>query len=422
MKRFIFSLLLGLLILSLTTIGFAATTIKLWTAPNPNQNLFWKTLIPEWEKTHPDIKIEWSQIPASGSSEEAILNAIASGKQPDLCTNIFGGFAAELIESKVVVPFDSFKGFSDVLKARKMENVIKGWNVGGHSYVLPIYVNPMMYWWRKDLLKEAGFNNPPTTYDEIYELAKKVTIPHKRYAFKVVAGVKWWDRWFDFITLYYAASQGKPYLDPVAKKALFDNGYGKAVANFIYTMFKNKWTVVDFGKDPLANGKVLGMIKGPWSIPYFKKHYPDVYKNIVLTPPPVPEVHKGQSVYTFADTKGMVMFKTTKNKEAAWEFVKWVFSDPAHDALWIKLTNMPPAREDLLSNSLFAEYFKDPIVAAYAKYVGNAVPTAITSKTVDVQEAMTQYLIEPLMYLKATPFEALKKAKTEVEKILKEED
>ncbi|HID16160.1 MAG TPA: extracellular solute-binding protein, partial [Candidatus Atribacteria bacterium] len=59
--------------------AFSTTTIKLWTAPNPNQNLFWKTIIPEWEKTHPDIKIEWSQIPASGSSEEAILNAVASG-------------------------------------------------------------------------------------------------------------------------------------------------------------------------------------------------------------------------------------------------------------------------------------------------------------------------------------------------------
>ncbi len=422
MKRFFLILLVGLFLFSLVSVAFSETTIKLWTAPNPNQNKFWKTLIPEWEKTHPNIKIQWSQIPASGSSEEAILNAIASGKQPDLCTNIFGGFAAELIESNVVVPFDSFSDFSAVLKARKMENVIKGWNVGGHSYVLPIYVNPMMYWWRKDLLEKAGFKNAPTTYDEIYELAKKVTIPHKRYAFKVIAGVKWWDRWFDFITLYYAASQGKPYLDPVNKKVLFDNGYGKAVANFIYTMFKNKWTAIDFGKDPLAAGKVLGMIKGPWSIPYFKSHYPDVYKNIVLTPPPVPEVHKGQAVYTFADTKGMVMFKSTKNKEAAWEFVKWVFSDPAHDALWIKITQMPPAREDLLTNSLFAEYFKDPIVAAYAKYVGNAVPTAITSKTVDIQEAMTQSLIEPLMYLKATPYEALKNAKKKIEKILNEEE
>ena len=422
MKRLIIGFLLVLLLVSFASMAFAKTvTVKLWTAPNPNQNLFWKTLISEWSKTHPDIKIKWSQIPAAGSSEEAILNAVASGKQPDLCTNIFGGFAAVLIESNVIVPFDNFSGFSDVLKARKMENVIKGWNVGGHSYVLPIYVNPMMYWWRKDLLEQAGFKGAPTTYDEIYELAKKVTIPHKRYAFKVIAGVKWWDRWFDFITLYYAASQGKPYLDPVNKKALFDNGYGRAVANFIYTMFKNKWTVVDFGKDPLANGKVLGMIKGPWSIPYFKKHYPKVYKNIVLTPPPVPGVHKGESAYTFADTKGMIMFKSAKNKEAAWEFVKWVFSDPAHDALWIKITQMPPAREDLLTNKLFTEYFKDPIVAAYAKYVGNAVPTAISSKTVDIQEAMTQNLVEPLMYLKSTPFEALKKAVKKVEEVLNEQ-
>ncbi len=418
MKRV--GLLLVAIMLIVGIVGLSkVVTITLWTAPNPNQNLFWKTLVPMFEKTHPNIKIKWSQIPATGSSEEAILTAIASNRQPDICTNIFNGFAAELIESNVVVPFDSFPDFNALLKARHMEKVIKGWENNGHYYVIPIYVNPMMIWWRKDLLKANGFNAPPRTYSDVYKLAEKVTIPHRRYAYRPVGGTKWWDRWFDFIMDYYAASNGKPYLDVSRQMTFINDKFGKEVATFFYTMFKKGYATTDYGRDPLENGTVLGSVEGPWHIPYVKQHYPNVYKNIVVTPPLVPDDHSANSpVYTYADTKGLVMFKSCKNKEAAWEFIKWVFSDPSHDALWVKLTNMPPARGDLLSNPLFKPYFKDPIIAAYAKYVPYAVPTAPTSKTVDIQQAMTNDLIEPLEYLKTTPDKALAKTAAEINDIL----
>ena len=415
----------GLLLLAVVMIvaiaGFSEViTLTLWTAPNPNQNLFWKTLLVQWSKTHPNIKIKWSQIPAAGSSEEAILTAIASNRQPDICTNIFSGFAAELISSKAIVPLDSFAGFESLVKTRDMSNVIKKWEYNGHYYVFPIYVNPMLIWWRKDILAKYGFNEPPRTYSQIYALAKKVVIPHKRYAYQVVTGVNWWSRWFDFITDYYAASAGKPYIYPEKQVSVFNNKYGKEVANFIYTMFKNHYTAVDLGNLPFYNGAVVGMIMGPWSIPYAQNQFPNIFKNdVVVTPPPVPDNYpKNKPIYTFADTKGMIIFKTSKHKEAAWEFMKWVYSNPEHDVLWIKLTQMPPAREDLLTNKLFAPYLKDPVFAAYAKYVPYAVPTALSAKTVSIQQAMTNKLIEPLMYLKTTPQKALNDAVTAVNNVL----
>ncbi len=401
-------------------LGMSETvTLTFWTAPNPNQNLFWKTLIPQFEKTHPNIKIKWSQIPATGSSEEAILTAIASNRQPDICTNIFNGFAAELIESKVVVPFDSFADFNALVKTRHMENVIKGWENNGHFYVIPIYVNPMMIWWRKDLLEKLGFNKPPRTYSDVYKLAEKATIPYRRYAYRPVLDTKWWSRWSDFIMDYYAASNGKPYLDVNRQMAFINDKYGKEVANFFYTMFKKHYATTDYGRDPLENGVVLGSVEGPWHIPYVKAHYPNVYKNIIVTPPIVPDDHPANApVYTYADTKGLVLFKSCQHKEAAWEFIKWIFSNPEHDALWIKITNMPPARGDLLTNPLFKKYFADPIIAAYAKYVPYAVPTAPTSKTVDIQEAMTNLLIEPIEYLKTTPEKALDETEAKINEIL----
>ncbi|MDN5338841.1 MAG: multiple sugar transport system substrate-binding protein, partial [Thermotogaceae bacterium] len=172
-----------LAVLLVVSIMSWAVNIVFWTAPNPQQEEFWKPLVEQWNKEHPDVQIEWKTIPAAGSSEEAILTAIAAGEAPDICTNIFSGFAAQLIEEGVLVAFDKEfgKDFWDLVKAREMESVIEGWAFKGHHYVIPIYANPMLMWWRKDVLQKLGFNEPPRTYSEIYELAKKYAVPKEKY-------------------------------------------------------------------------------------------------------------------------------------------------------------------------------------------------------------------------------------------------
>lgn len=415
MKRILVFVLVVLAVVGLAQVK----KIKFWVAPNPNQEMFWKSLIEKWNAEHPDVQIEWSVIPAAASSEEAILTAIAAGTAPDISENIFSGFAAQLVELDQLVAFDREFGdeFWKLVETRKMSNIIQGWKLDGHFYVIPIYSNPMLFWWRGDLLKKLGYNEPPRTYSQIYELAKKWVVPKERYVISVIAGRNWWDRWFDFITYYYAASGGKAYIEN--NKAVFNNEHGRAVAEFIHTLFKNGWTAVDLGNDPLENGRILGQIAGPWHLSYVKEHYPNVYPHIVMTPPPVPDNYPANKpVYTFADTKGLVMFKHCKYKKEAFEFIKWVFSNPQNDAKWIEITKMPPAREDLNTNPVFAEYMKDPYFAKIAEYVAYAVPPALITKTIDVQNAMTTFLIEPLMYLKSTPEEALKNAVKEINAIL----
>ncbi|MBM7558245.1 ABC transporter substrate-binding protein [Marinitoga litoralis] len=412
--------LLVILFLSMFVLSFAKTTLVFWTAPNPNQEAFWKKLVAEYEKQNPDIDIEWTTIPAAGSSEEAILSAIASGRTPDICTNIFSGFAAQLIELDQLVELNKLPGFNDLISVRKMENIIKGWEFMGKSYVLPIYSNPILMWWRKDILKEYGWEKPPRTYSEIYKLSKQFVVPKEKYTMRVVAGRNWWDRWFDYITYYYAASEGKPYIDLKKYKAVYNNDAGIKVAKFFETMFKNGWTAVDLGNAPLYNGVILASLKGPWEIPYAENQFPEVLKNIEITPPVVPDDYPEKNpIYTFADTKGLVIFKSSKHQKEAWDFVKWVFSNPEYDRLWLEMTKMPPARGDLLENKLFTEFFNNnPLAAEYAKYVAYAVPPALISKTVEVQDEMTYSLIEPLMYGKSDAESAIKESIKKINRII----
>lgn len=409
-----------LLIVLISTFALSQTKLVFWTAPNPQQEAFWKEVVAEYESLHPEIDIEWSTIPAAGSSEEAILTAIASGRAPDISTNIFSGFAAQLVEIDQLMELDKLDGFDELVETRKMGSIIEGWQINGKNYVIPIYSNPILMWWRSSLLKEAGFENPPRTYGEIYEFSKNFVIPKERYSVQIIQGRNWWDRWFDFITYYYAASEGKTYVDTSKGRATFNDEAGKEVAEFINTMFRNEWTAVDLGSNPFYIGAIAGGLRGPWEISFAQTQFPDIVSDIVISAPPVSDNYpQDKPIYTFADAKGLVIFKTTKHPEEAWDFVKWVFSREDFDLKWLEYTKMPPAREDLLTNELFSDFWEqNPLAAEYAKYVPYAVPPATISTTVDVQDLMTFELVEPLMYGTKDPQKALDDAVKAINRIL----
>jgi ABC-type glycerol-3-phosphate transport system substrate-binding protein len=74
----------------------------------------------------------------------------------------------------------------------------------------------------------------------------------------------WWDRWFGYLTLYYAANGGAPYLDLENGEVLFDNEAGYGVAAFMDEMFANGWAPTDPELvDPLQSGVVAGYVMGP---------------------------------------------------------------------------------------------------------------------------------------------------------------
>ena len=115
----------------------------------------------------------------------------------------------------------------------------------------------------------------------------------------------------------------------------------------------------------------------------------------------------------------MVIFEKCPKKEEAWKFMKWVFSQDKYSELWVEMTSMAPARGDLMENPIFADYYKkNQIAAQYADYVSRAVPTAFITETLDVQQAMTNLVIEPLEYHTTTVKEAIKKLTLKINKIL----
>lgn len=394
----------------------AKTPIKMWVAPNENEEAFWNTMVKEWNKDPAHTPVEFTTIPAANSSEEAIMNALASGTEPDLSSNIFIGFASQLDEIGQTEDLSKMPGYEELIKNRQMTNILPAWKLNGKQTVLPIYVNPIVWWWRGDLLKQYGFDHVPTRYDELYQLAEKRAQDNHGYTIQLTAGKNWWERWFDLIPLYYAQSNGQSYI--IDNKAQFNDPSGLSVLTFMGKVFDSKWSSYDFtsADDPLASGQVLASARGPWDLARYRKQYPEVLKSIQIGPM---LTEKGTAhPHTFGDSKGMVIFNSSKHKAEAWAFMQWVFSNAEHDRTWLELTGMPPARADLLSNPTFVSYFdKNPLEKEIASYVDVALPPVATTQTTEVQRSMTQ-MLEQVIFENTDPVKALEQSSQEINTLL----
>lgn len=394
----------------------AKTAIKMWVAPNENEEAFWNKMVTEWNKDPAHTPVQFTTIPAANSSEEAIMNALASGTEPDISSNIFIGFASQLVDVGQIEDLSKMPGFDDLVKTRQMASLLPAWKLNGQQNVLPIYVNPIVWWWRGDLLKKYGFDHAPTRYDELYQLAERRAADNHGYVMQLTAGKNWWERWFDFIPLYYAQSGGKTYI--ADKKAAFNNPDGQSVLTFMGKVFNSKWSSYDFtsADDPLATGQVLASARGPWDLARYRKQYPEVLKTIQIGP--MLTENGAAHPHTFGDSKGMVMFSSSTHKTEAWAFIQWVFGNAGHDRTWLELTGMPPARADLMSNPLFTDYFaKNPLEKDIASYVDVALPPVATTQTTEIQRSMTQ-MLERVIFNNEAPAKALDQSQQEVNALL----
>ncbi|MBC7222060.1 carbohydrate ABC transporter substrate-binding protein [Candidatus Bipolaricaulota bacterium] len=425
MRNFL-KVFVGILVLGL--VGSSQIEITFWSAPNPSQEVFWRRMAEAYMAEHPGVKITVSPMPETPTSEAGILAAIAGGVAPTASENVFIGFGDELVRSGAIVPWNAFTGWDELIVARSMSSTIKAWEFpDGNYYIIPLYVNAMLCAWRIDILRELGYDRPPRTYSEVLEVGErlKAVYPDKFLWLRSELEVPtWWQRWFDFFVFYYAASKGQALI--TGNEITADDKAAVEVLRFFKTLRDKKLLITE----PLATGFEVGAtvmtVLGPWSFPWWKENYPElVYgETFVLSPPPVPDWYPvDEPIYTFADAKGVVMYAqaTPEQRQAMWDFIQWVLSDPEHDLLWVEITGMLPARDDVGVNPLFTGYVEknEPALLPYAKTIPFAVPPFAHPEYVEIQELMGLECIYPVLIGELTPEEGWQAWKAAIAPLLK---
>ncbi len=385
-----------------------------WPSSNPEEIELATSIVDEWNRTHPYIQVDMQPLPASQSSEEVLFTAVAAKTTPDICSNIWPGIVPEFALANALVALDKFKDFWDVAFLRTTKNILESFiSKNGHIYQMPWKGNPIMMEYNVRLLRDAGIFKPPRTYAEFMNAAKELTRDTDgdgtidQWIGIINVNPVWWHRFFDFYSLYIAASRGRTLFEN--GKVDFNNEYAKDVFRFLQEGFKKKYFPMGTlqGNQFLLEHVAIQFV-GPWDIGFLEKNKPENFE-YDFAPLPVPE-GTPEPILTYSDPKNIVIFSTTKHPEEAWEFVKFLISKE-NDLQLLKITYQMPFRKDLDIDPAFKKYFKEnPKTLKFAKQISYTRGTDNIPQLKEIFDAIAQAFEYCCVYGQQTPEDAIKNA------------
>ncbi|MDE3012059.1 MAG: sugar ABC transporter substrate-binding protein [Pseudomonadota bacterium] len=163
------------------------TKIKVLFLDRPGYRAIIK-LLPEFEK-QTGIKVNYEVVPYENAREKQVLNFTSKGDITLALVDLV--WIGEFAENGWIVPVDKFSGDASITDPNLnlpgffplLLNAFGSWD--GKVYGLPFDNYSGLMFYNQCMLKDAGFDRPPQTWDELMNVyAPKLTRPEKKqYAF-----------------------------------------------------------------------------------------------------------------------------------------------------------------------------------------------------------------------------------------------
>jgi multiple sugar transport system substrate-binding protein len=275
------------------------------------------------------IKVNVEVVPWSDLLNR-LLAAATSGKGPDV-VNIGNTWSATLQATGALVPFDDATLQTVGGKDRFVPAALAAAGAAGQPpAAVPLYSLAYALYYNKKMFTDAGISAPPTTWEELVTTGKKLTNgkqwglaveganiaenSHHAFTFSQQFGGSWFD------------SAGKPTFDTPqnvsAVKRYIDLMAADKIVNPSNAEYAQNQSVSDF-----ATGKAAMLLwQAAGSNLKSQNMSPDAYGVA-----PVPFLQNppsgGKKVDSMVAGINLAVFKSTKNKDASLQFVKFMTSD-----------------------------------------------------------------------------------------------
>ena len=131
------------------------------------------TLLPEFYEEYPDVTVTVDYTTYSKLNEK-LTTAVASGLVPDVM--LMGvGWVENFAENGILADLSSLGLTAEELSTTHNSKVVDAGVYDGNVYAVPIMLDARFGVARKDILAEAGYDHPPTTVEEMREMAIALT-------------------------------------------------------------------------------------------------------------------------------------------------------------------------------------------------------------------------------------------------------
>ena len=367
------------------------TKITFWYSHSGDEAAAFEQAIASYNASQDKVEVEGLSV----TDKQKIIVALSGSEAPDVIEvsnqdiiNYANNGLIEPLSAKAEADsYDLASTFSaQALTANTLDDELYG---------MPLAAMIIEMFYNKDILAEIGYDAPPATMEELYEMAVKATeldengnITRLGYPLFPLAsarqegiyafGGRWWAE--DGKTL---TPDDQGILDSLHMNVEYRSLYGiDKVNEFVATANTNRYTE----NDMFFAGKQLFRFDGTWLDAMIKANNADLNYGVALIPGT--KAHPEDQGASRYETNSLAIPVTCQNEEAAWDFIK---SD-ATKQLLISMANLPvlPSLYDdpdmlaaMPSAGIFIDALKNENGIQYATIADLAQYTSLINEELD---------------------------------------
>lgn len=332
-----------------------ATDLTVWHAYRAQEKAALEKVVAEYNKSHPGVTVKTLAVPYDALADK-ISAAVPRGNGPDVFIFAQDRLGGWIEAGNTVEPIDFYldKGIKD----RYLPTTMQAMTYRGSTYGLPLNFKVITLIYNKKLVK-----TPPKTDKELVALAKKLSDPKSgRYGLAYSYG--------DFY--YHAALMnafGGRVFDPGPKPVLNLPENAKSADLLVKWITQDKILPIEPSSALITSlfneGKAAMVFSGPWFLGEVSK---DVSYGLA-TLPKLDEAG-GAPMKPWITVEGAYIAAPSKNKEAAFDFIKYLTSAEAGKVLALEGRQSPAAKAAYEDPAVK----NDPVLKAFRAQEENAVP------------------------------------------------
>lgn len=388
-------------------------TLRMWhTYSDQETAVFEQEVIPLFERQYPNIRIEAQFYPYSDQLRSMLIASVGTTDAPDLMRMDIA-WVPEYAKLGILTPIDEREEFAgvvqDVFPAALLTAQYKE-----RYYGVPINTNTKVAIYHKRLLEEAGFKEPPATFEQLIGVAAALR-EKNAYAIGAICCTTW-------DTLPYFWSFGGQLTSPdytYATGFLDSDQSVQAVEKMFRLVDEGVIGPSFFGEQPgswegMEAGQYMMIDNGPWY--YTLLMDPDdtdfdVFKDTI--PAPFPADIGGRR--SIIGGENLVMLKGSKYPDEAWTFMQFMTTKEPQTAM--VATGLLPTN---MKAAAALDPANPPYLRAFIEQMNQSLPRPPVPNWSKIEKVYARYM--ELIMRKEMPIrEALQEAARQIDRLLREQ-
>ncbi|MEN6356768.1 MAG: sugar ABC transporter substrate-binding protein [Armatimonadota bacterium] len=333
------------------------TTIRFSCWGNDVEEVNIRTLVAEFEKRHPNIKVDLEVMPWARVFDKLMISS-AGGRPPDV-TRVSSEWSAPLQAKGLLEPLEPYVKRDHYDLNDFYPKTIEGWGrYKGILYEIPTDIEVFCLYYNKDMFDKYHVPYPDASWDwkKYVEVSKKFCKD-----FNGDGQLDQWGTTTDYRWQNYVYANGGRILSPDRKTCILDQKAAYEGLQFMadlihkYHVAPNAEEAANLGTSKLfTTGKIATYIAGPCTPALVFKKEIKTFKYDVAVLPKGPQVR-------VASVCGAAygMLARSKHKNEAWELVKWMTGKEYQKAQALQ-SQIIPSRQSVAESGAYLYQKSEP--------------------------------------------------------------